>query len=151
MQASLVAQLVKNPPAMQETPIESLGWEDALERGTATHFSILTQRIPWTIQSMGSKESDTTEQLSLLFMVFPGGSVSKSLPAMWETRVQSQLRKIPQRRKQQPTPVFLPGEFYGQRSLVGYSPWDHKESDMTGGRTLSISGTLWFYVMHLSL
>ena len=37
----------------------------------------------------------------------------------------------PRRRKRQPTPVFLPGEFYGQRSLTGYSPWGHKESDMT--------------------
>ena len=39
--------------------------------------------------------------------------------------------KIPWRRKWQPTPVFLPGEFHGQRSLVGYSPWGHKESGMT--------------------
>ena len=39
--------------------------------------------------------------------------------------------KIPQRRAWQPTPVFLPGEFHGQRSLMGYSPWGHKESAMT--------------------
>ena len=39
--------------------------------------------------------------------------------------------KIPWRRKWQPTPMFLPGEFHGQRSLVGYSPWGHKESDTT--------------------
>ena len=39
--ASLVAQLVKNPAAMRETWVQSLGWEDALEKGTATHFSIL--------------------------------------------------------------------------------------------------------------
>ena len=41
------------------------------------------------------------------------------------------VRKIPWRRKWQPTPVFLPGESHGQRSLVGYSPWDRKESDTT--------------------
>ena len=41
------------------------------------------------------------------------------------------VRKITGRRKWQPTPVFLPGEFHGQRSLVGYSPGGHKESDMT--------------------
>ena len=41
------------------------------------------------------------------------------------------VRKIPWKRKCQPTPVFLPGEFHGQRSLVGYSPWDYKESDTT--------------------
>ena len=39
--------------------------------------------------------------------------------------------RFPWRREQQPTPVFLPGKSYGQRSLVGYSPWGHKELDMT--------------------
>ena len=43
----LVAQLVKNPPAMQETWVQSLGWEDTLEKGMATHSSILAWRIPW--------------------------------------------------------------------------------------------------------
>ena len=47
--ASLVAQLVKNPPAMQETWVQSLGWEDSLEEGKATHSSILAWRIPWTV------------------------------------------------------------------------------------------------------
>ena len=47
--ASLVAQLLKNPPAMQETWIQSWGWGDYLEKGTATHSSILAWRIPWTI------------------------------------------------------------------------------------------------------
>ena len=51
--ASLVAQLVKNPPAMQETLVQFLGQEDPLEKGTATHSSILTWRIPW-----GQKETD---------------------------------------------------------------------------------------------
>ena len=46
--ASLVAQLVKNPPGMQETWVRFLGWEDPLEKGTATHSSILAWRIPWT-------------------------------------------------------------------------------------------------------
>ena len=49
--ASLEAHLVKNPPAMQETWVQSLGWE----KGKATHSSILTWRIPWTIKSMGSQ------------------------------------------------------------------------------------------------
>ena len=47
--ASLVAQLVKNPPAMQETWVQSLGWEDPLEKGKAAHSSILAWRIPWTV------------------------------------------------------------------------------------------------------
>ena len=46
--ASLVAELVKNPPAMQDTWVQSLGWEDPLEKGKATHSSILAWRIPWT-------------------------------------------------------------------------------------------------------
>ena len=46
--ASLVAQLVKNLPAMQETWVQSLGWEDPMEKGKATHSSILAWRIPWT-------------------------------------------------------------------------------------------------------
>ena len=57
-QASLVAQIVKNPPAMRETWVRSLGGKDLLEEGTATHSSILAWRIPWTgepggLQSMG--------------------------------------------------------------------------------------------------
>ena len=47
--ASLMAQLVKNLPAVRETWVRSLGWEDPLEKGKATHSSILTWRIPWII------------------------------------------------------------------------------------------------------
>ena len=50
--ASLVAQLVKNLPAMRETWIQSLGWEDPLEKGKVAHSSILAWRIPWTVWSM---------------------------------------------------------------------------------------------------
>ena len=56
--------------------------------------------------------------------------MEKCLPAMRETWVQSLVGKIPWRRKWQPTPIFLPGESHGQRSLGGYSPRGHKESDM---------------------
>ena len=57
--ASLVAQMVKNLPAMQEIWVQLLGWEDPLEKGMATHCSILVWRIPWTeepdgLQPMGS-------------------------------------------------------------------------------------------------
>ena len=47
--ASLVAQLIKNPPTTQEPWVQSLGWEDPLEKGMATHSSILAWRIPWTL------------------------------------------------------------------------------------------------------
>ena len=46
------------------------------------------------------------------------------------------VRKIPWRRKGQPTPVFTPGESHGQRNLMGYSPWGHTELDTTEGLTL---------------
>ena len=58
--ASLVAQMVKRLPAVQETQVPSLGWEDPLEKGMATHSSIFAWKIPWTeepggLQSMGSQ------------------------------------------------------------------------------------------------
>ena len=60
--ASLVAQLVKNMPATLETWVQSLGWDDPLEKGKATHSSILAWRIPWT-SPWCRKESDMTERL----------------------------------------------------------------------------------------
>ena len=65
--ASLVAQLVKNPSAVWETWVQSLGWEDLLQKGKATHSSILA----WNTWCLG----------------FPGGSDVKNLPAMQETQV----------------------------------------------------------------
>ena len=64
--SSLVAQRVKHLPAMQETGVQSLGWEDPLEKEMATHSGIRAWRIPRTeepggLQSRGHKESDTTE------------------------------------------------------------------------------------------
>ena len=67
--ASLVAQMLKNLPVMQETQVQSLGLEDPLEKGMATHSSILACRIPWTEEPgglhspWGRKESDTAEGL----------------------------------------------------------------------------------------
>ena len=72
--------VIKNLPAMQEpqeTRVQSLGWEDPLEEGMATHSSILAQRIPWTeepgrLQSMdsGRKESDKTEAKKALLLYY---------------------------------------------------------------------------------
>ena len=53
--ASLVAQVVKNLPAMQEAWVLSLGWEDLLEKGKATYSSIVAWRIPWSVKFMGSQ------------------------------------------------------------------------------------------------
>ena len=55
----------------------------------------------------------------------------KNPPAMWETWDLPWVGKIPWRREGLPTPIFLPGELHGQRSLEGYRPWDCKESDTT--------------------
>ena len=60
MEVLMVAQTLKNLPAMQESWVQSLGWEDPLEKGMATHSSILVWRIPWTeepggLQSIGSQ------------------------------------------------------------------------------------------------
>ena len=67
--ASLIAQSVKNLPAMQETQVQFLGREDSLEKEMAIHSSILAWKLPWTeepgrLQSMGSQELDTTYQLN---------------------------------------------------------------------------------------
>ena len=72
----LVAQTVKNLPTMQETRVPSLDQEDPLEKGMATHYSILAWRIPWAeehggLSPRGRKESDTNEQLTLSLSLYP--------------------------------------------------------------------------------
>ena len=98
--ASLIAQLVKNPPAFQETLVQFLGREDPLKKGQATHSSTLGLPL-WL--------------------------------SWWRIRLQCRrpgfdpwVGKIPWRRQRLPISVFCPGEFQGL-----YSPWSHKESDMT--------------------
>ena len=66
IRTSLVAQTVKRLPTMQESHVQSLGWEDPLEKEMATHSSTLAWKIPWTeepgrLQSTGHKELDMTE------------------------------------------------------------------------------------------
>ena len=65
-QASLLAQLVRNPSAMRETWVQSLGWEDTLEKGEATHTSILAWRIPRTTQSTGSQSQTWLSNFHIL-------------------------------------------------------------------------------------
>ena len=64
----------------------------------------------------------------------------KNLPALRDTRFDPWVKKIPWRKEWQPTSVFLPGEFHGQMSLAGYSPWDPIDSDKTEQLTLSLLG-----------
>ena len=81
-----MAQTVKNMPAMQETGVPSLGWEDPRKKGMTTHSNILAWRIPWTkepggLWSMGWQESDPTEQLTLsLYFHFISQMCPASLP-----------------------------------------------------------------------
>ena len=107
-----MVQLVKNLPAMQETWVRSLGWEDPLEKGKATHSSI----VAWRIHGVhGVAKSQT--RLSDFHFHFKGASqvalVGKE--ASWQCRSCRRLRlnpwvwKIPWRRTWQSTPVFLPG------------------------------------------
>ena len=81
--ASLVAQLGKNPPTVQETPIQFLGWEDPLEKGTATHSTILAWSIPWTIYTVHWVTKSWTRLSDFHFQFFissrqlPGTSVQQ--------------------------------------------------------------------------
>ena len=106
-----MAQLVKNPPAMQETWVQSLGWEDPLEKRTATHSSILAWRIPWTVRGFpGSSDGkESTYNVGDPGLIpglgsLPGEGIGypiqyswtslvaltvKNPPAMWETWVRS--------------------------------------------------------------
>ena len=75
--ASLAAQMVKNPPAMRETWVWSLGWEDPLEKGTATHSTILAWRIPLTIVLGVTKR--WTGQSNFHFLSFPSLAIQSRL------------------------------------------------------------------------
>ena len=94
--ATWVAQVVENPPVMQETQVQSLGQEDPLEKGRAANTSIPVWRIPGTeepggLKSMGRKESNTTEQLTLSLASLVAQMV-KCQPAMQETQVHKHTR-----------------------------------------------------------
>ena len=87
--ASLVAQMVKNLPAMQETQVRSLGQEDPLVEGTATHSSLLAWRIPWTCLSdftftfhFHALEKEMATHSSVLAWRIPGTEEPGGLPSM---------------------------------------------------------------------
>ena len=182
--ASLVAQMVKYTPAMQETWVQPLSWKDSLEKRMATHSSALAWRIPWTeepsgLSPWGCTELDKTERLHFHFhylllekeMATHSSALAWRIPRTEEpsglspwsctelemterlllpplftfrfTVLFSLVSKVefswndfplfsiffalnkcskdtfPWRRKWQPTPVLLPGESRGQRSLAG--------------------------------
>ena len=103
----------------------------------------------------GVQQSDLVTFISIhIYRGFPRGSDGENPSAMQGTWVHSLGQEDSLERKQQPTPVFLPGEFHGQRSLVGYRPWDHKKSATTERLTLLLSQfilRLTFCVLHFKL
>ena len=100
-----MAQRVKNLPAMQDTQVQSLGWEDPLEKGIATHSSILAWGIPWTeepgrLQSIESQR--VGHDLECRHLVLEASLVTqkvKNLPVVWETGFNPWVGKIPWRRE----------------------------------------------------
>ena len=110
--------------------------EDFLEKEMASHSSILAWRFSWMeepggLQSVGSQRvgHDWVTKLNWCVRRWCSGKESTWQYRRW--RFDPWVRKIPWRRKWQLTPVFLPGKFHGQMSLVGCSPWGPKESDTT--------------------
>ena len=130
---------------MQETQVWSLGQEDPLEVEMATHSSILAWKIPWTedpdrLQFMGLHRNGhdwATEQVQMCAVSegFSWWLSGKEPACQYRRRRRCEfnlwVRKIPWRWKWQPTPVFLPGESHGQKSLVAYSPQGCTELDTT--------------------
>ena len=124
--------MVKNLPTMLETQVQSLGQEDPLEKGKATHSSILVWEVSWTEepgwpQSMGSQR--VRQNWVPNTWGFPGGARGKE-PACQSRRhkfpgFSPWVEKIPWRRKWQPTPVCLPGESHGQRSQRVEDFWSY--------------------------
>ena len=116
-----MAQLVKNQPVVWETRVQSLGCEDSLEKGKATHSSILAWRIPWTVYTpWGRKESDTTDRLSLPYS------------ALWNSEKVVEARGLPTRNGGQKGPCTLESH----RALLGISisvaGWDWAPSQIVG-------------------
>ena len=137
----LVAQTVKNLPAMRETWVWSLGWKEPLEKGKATLSSILAWRNPWTekpgsLQSIGLQRVEhdwrdlTHAHIFFISLLRWRSGKEFAYQCRWG-EFKPWVTKIPWRRARQPTPVFWPGKLHGQKSLVGYSPWGCKESDTT--------------------
>ena len=145
--ASLVAQMVKNPPAMQETWGQSLGWEDPLKEVMATHSSILTWRIPmdrgtwWaTVHGISKSRTRLKRLSSSSSSSIPLGAsqvvlVVKNPPSnAGDTRDAGSIPgsgRSPGGRHGNPLQYSYLENHYGQMSLAGYSPWYCKESDTT--------------------
>ena len=121
----------RSPGAGIGHPLQYSGLENSMDRGT---WQATVQRL-WTQLS----EFPFHYHLPLILWASLVAQTIKNLPSVQETRFAPWVGKIRWRRKRQPTPVFLPGESHGQRSLVGYSPWARKESDLTEWLTFTVA------------
>ena len=157
----------KESAAVHKTWVQSLGWKDPLEKGVAAHSRAVgftrnamgSRLIAYVLQcpcKACHQQLFIRSWVKSLIEVRSWFSFPLNLNIhvisylrwwLWRWRVHLQcrrpgfnpwVRKIPWRRKWQPTPVFLPGKSHGQRSLAGYSPWGRKESDTIEWLTLSI-------------
>ena len=113
--------------------------QEPAQDGTQASLWQTVIRLLWPEHKMGRGHSGKVQKA--FFQISPSPIMSRGLPR-WHSskastcqcrrlRFNPWVRKIPWGRKWQPTPVFLPGKLHGQRSLVGYSPWGHKELDTT--------------------
>ena len=126
--------MVKRLPTMWETRVQSLGWEDLLEKEMATHSSTLAWKIPWMekpsrLQSMGSQrvDHDWATSLSTFEATFGLPWWFSGKEYIWRRhKFHPWVEKIPWRMRWQPTPLFFPRKPHQQKSLEGYSPWGCK-------------------------
>ena len=112
----------------------SLTWERKCLSLSALQFPHLSDGVKqdkWLSRSLATESSFKIKVSVRTKLASLVAQTIKCLSAMLETDIDPWVGKIPWRRKWQPTPVFLPGESHGQRSLVGYNPWGCTELDMT--------------------
>ena len=138
--SSLVAQTVKHLPTWRETRVQSLGWEDLLEKEMATHSSILAWKIPWTEEPggpRGRKELDTTERLhfTILKVVCSVAQSRPTLGTLWTVAQQAPVRGILLARtlEQVPPPGDLPAQGLNLRFLLLHWPVSPSPLSHLGG------------------
>ena len=128
----LISGLGGSPGEKNCNPLQYSGPEnfmDCVVYGVAKSWTRLSDFHSLRLKTKSNKMTETTKQLQ------KDGSDGQESACQWRRcrrcGFSPWVGKIPWRRAWQPTPVFLPGEYYRQRSLAGYNPQDHKESDMT--------------------
>ena len=109
-----------SPPAFNLSQLQGLfKWVSSLHQvAKVLEFQLQHQSSHWTPRTV--RQCNISHNLKWASLV---AQMVKNLPPMQESQVRSLGQKVPWKREWQPTPVFLPGEFHGHRSLAGYSPW----------------------------